>query len=69
MSLHAKLTAKNYAERKPKIIKSLARQLKGKLAQDASLEGDFKGYRNVIQEARDAMDAPSQPSRPEFQLQ
>lgn len=36
---------------------------------DASLEGEFKGYRNVIQEARDAMDAPSQPSRPEFQLQ
>ena len=43
--------------------------LRPTVLQDASLEGDFKGYRNVIQEARDAMDAPSQPSRPEFQLQ
>ena len=43
--------------------------LRPTVLQDASLEGDFKGYRNVIQEARDAMDAPSQPTRPEFQLQ
>ena len=43
--------------------------LRPTVLQDASLEGDFRGYRNVIQEARDAMDAPSQPSRPEFQLQ
>ena len=43
--------------------------LRPTVLQDASLEGDFKGYRNVIQEARDAMDAPSQPTRPEFQFQ
>ena len=43
--------------------------LRPTVLQDANLEGDFKGYRNVIQEARDAMDAPSQPTRPEFQLQ
>ena len=43
--------------------------LRPTVLQDASLEGDFRGYRNVIQEARDAMDTPSQPSRPEFQLQ
>ncbi|OYT92845.1 MAG: pilus (MSHA type) biogenesis protein MshL [Burkholderiales bacterium PBB3] len=43
--------------------------LRPTVLQDASLEGDFKGYRNVIQEAREAMDVPSQPTRPEFQLQ
>lgn len=42
--------------------------LRPTVLQDASIEGDFKDYRNVLQEARDAMDAPSQPNRPEFQL-
>ncbi len=42
--------------------------LRPTVLQDASLEGDFKDYRNVLQEARDAMDAPTQPNRPEFQL-
>jgi len=43
--------------------------LRPTVLQDASLNGDFKGYRNVMQEARDAMDLPSQPTRPEFQFQ
>jgi MSHA biogenesis protein MshL len=43
--------------------------LRPTVLQDASLNGDFKAYRDVMQEARDAMDQPSQPSRPEFQLQ
>ena len=43
--------------------------LRPTVLQDASLNGDFKAYRDVMQEARDAMDQPSQPSRPEFQFQ
>ncbi len=43
--------------------------LRPTVLQDASLNGDFKGYRDVMQEARDAMDRPSQPTRPEFYLQ
>lgn len=35
---------------------------------DPTLEGDFKDFRNTLQEARDAMDAPSGPARPEFQF-
>lgn len=43
--------------------------LRPTVLQDASLNGDFKAYRDVMQEARDAMDRPSQPTRPEFYLQ
>lgn len=43
--------------------------LRPTVVQDASLNGDFKAYRDVMQEARDAMEQPSQPTRPEFQFQ
>ena len=42
--------------------------LRPTVLQDASLDGDFKAYRNVLQQAREAMDAPTQPNRPEFQF-
>ncbi len=42
--------------------------LRPTVLQDASLNGDFKAYRDVMQEARDAMDRPTQPTRPEFYL-
>lgn len=42
--------------------------LRPTVLQDASLGGDFKTYRNVVQDVRDAMDRPTQPSRPEFSL-
>lgn len=35
---------------------------------DPTLEGDFKEFRNTLQEARDAMNAPSSPARPEYQF-
>ena len=40
--------------------------LRPTVLQDASLNGDFKVYRDVMQEAREAMDRPTQPTRPEF---
>jgi MSHA biogenesis protein MshL len=42
--------------------------LRPTVLQDPTLEGDFKAYRSVLQNARDAMDAPASPSRPEFSL-
>lgn len=41
--------------------------LRPTVLQDASLNGDFKAYRDVIQEAREAMDRPSPSTRPDFQ--
>ena len=35
---------------------------------DPSLDGDFKEFRNMVKEVRDAMDAPAESARPEFQL-
>jgi MSHA biogenesis protein MshL len=35
---------------------------------DPTLDGDLKDFRSTLQEARDAMNAPSSPARPEFQL-
>lgn len=35
---------------------------------DPSLDGDFKDFRTKVQEVRDAMDAPAESARPEFQF-
>ncbi|MBK6999544.1 MAG: pilus (MSHA type) biogenesis protein MshL [Rhodoferax sp.] len=42
--------------------------LRPTVLEDPTLEGDFRDFRNTLQEARDAMNAPSTPARPEFQL-
>ena len=35
---------------------------------DPTLDGDLKEFRSTLQEARDAMNAPSSPARPEYQF-
>jgi len=35
---------------------------------DPTLDGDLREYRSTLQEARDAMNAPSSPARPQFQV-
>jgi MSHA biogenesis protein MshL len=35
---------------------------------DPTLDGDLREFRNTLQEARDAMNAPSSPARPEYQF-
>lgn len=42
--------------------------LRPTVVQDASLEGDFREFRTVLQDARDGMDTPSTPARPELQF-
>lgn len=42
--------------------------LRPTVLQDASLEGDFKDYRQTLNDARSGMDAPSPATRPEMQL-
>ncbi len=42
--------------------------LRPTVLQDPSLEADFKEYRTTLQEARDAMDAPPGPTRPELRF-
>lgn len=42
--------------------------LRPTVLQDPTLEGDFREFRNTLQEARDAMNAPPTPARPELQL-
>lgn len=42
--------------------------LRPTVLKDASLSGDLDNFRSTLQEARDAMDAPSSPARPDFQM-
>lgn len=42
--------------------------LRPTVLQDPSLEGDFRAYRDIVQQTREAMDAPAAPNRPEFQF-
>ncbi|MCF8167942.1 MAG: pilus (MSHA type) biogenesis protein MshL [Rhodoferax sp.] len=42
--------------------------LRPTVLQDPSLDGDFRAYRDVVQQTREAMDAPVGPNRPEFQF-
>ncbi len=41
--------------------------LRPTVLQDPTLEGDYRDYRTVLQEAREALDQPASPARPEFQ--
>lgn len=43
--------------------------LRPTVLQDPTIETDFKEYRTILQEARDALDAPPGPTRPELRFQ
>lgn len=42
--------------------------LRPTVLQDPTLDGDFREYRQVLQDARDAMESPIGPARPEYEL-
>lgn len=42
--------------------------LRPTVLQDPTLEGDFRDYRNVLREARESLNTPASPARPDFSL-
>ncbi len=42
--------------------------LRPTVLQDPTLDGDIREYRQVLQDARDAMESPIGPARPEYEL-